>query len=156
MVETDCINLVKYDIVKSKRESNDSWVVMKNDSDKRRVVANQVNTTVNKQRILTYDELEDDYAIDYKYRERDAIIGIDSDGWSVYKLNLREVLSFMGAKEINGVFGFYPDDKILDSYPITYEGGDTEDSVNQKFITEVDITNNTAVSIIVEPKQAGF
>lgn len=154
MTEKDCEGLVKYDIVKAVDDSNETWVVVRNFSDRRSVITNKID--VNEQKTFTYDELVERFAVDYKYLDKDAIIGVDGDGWSIYKLKLREILAYMGAKEINGVFGFYPDDKLLDVYPIMYEGGDTEFSANQMYITEVDLTNKTSISLVVEPKQAGY
>lgn len=153
MNRDDCNGLMKFDIIKSNKGKDESWVVFTNDPTKERIVANDINTTDNKQKIISYDELIDRFNITYKFIEKEAIIGTDNDGWSIYKLKIKEILKFIGAKEINGVLGFQIDDPILNVYPVTYELDEDGYGVKPKYITEVDISENDHIDIFIEPKQ---
>lgn len=81
-------------------------------------------------------------------------IGIDFQGWSIYKLTLEEILQEMGAIKVrdiegNDILGFNSNDSILNSYPRTLEDDGMGYGVNEKFITSVD-RNGDNINIFLD------
>lgn len=68
-------------------------------------------------------------------------IGIDFQGWPINALTLREILHKLGFEEDSKVIYLIKGEdtnKLLDSYPITYEDDGMAYGIKPMFITETD------------------
>lgn len=72
--------------------------------------------------------------------KRENIINYDSQGWPVCKMNLKEILEELGAKEFitkrGVILGFYKTNPALSIFPKTVEDDGMGYGVNAQYITE--------------------
>lgn len=70
------------------------------------------------------------------------IIGYDFQGWPIYKITLREILTRLGAeKSYDGsVFGWDVNDPLLDMCPTVLEDDGMGYGINEKYIVDANCT----------------
>lgn len=68
--------------------------------------------------------------------EKDQI-NFDSQGWPIYKMNLREILESLGGKEIDGKIVFDSNSPLMDIYPIIVVDDGMGYGVDENYIVEV-------------------
>ena len=66
--------------------------------------------------------------------QSDDILGYDFQGWPIYKLTLREILTGLGGIVVDGKWEFNPE--IMDVYPVTLEDDGMGYGINEMFISE--------------------
>lgn len=80
------------------------------------------------------------------------IIGYDFQGWPIYKMTLKEILFSLGAKEKDNFIGFPKDCNILSIYPVRFYDDGMGYGVDEQFITEADVVDNSFISIFTDKK----
>ena len=83
-------------------------------------------------------------------------VGIDFQGWPIYRLTLRELLGQLGATlDDCGRVGFEDGDPILDLYPRVFEDDGMGYGVNEKCIITAD-HGDEYINIFVDVKDEQF
>lgn len=85
-------------------------------------------------------------------RTEEDIIGYDFQGWPIYKMTLEEILLSLGAEEKDGFIGFPKDSKNLSIYPIRLYDDGMGYGVDEQFITEADVVDNSFIYIFTDKK----
>lgn len=71
-------------------------------------------------------------------KNKEKIIGFDFQGWPIRKMTIREILSHLGAVNVDGRIGFEDCDPILDIYPITLTDDGMAYGVDPEWIVSTD------------------
>lgn len=71
-----------------------------------------------------------------KYKD---VIGTDSQGWPLYKLNLRDILIQLGANIVNGRIGFDENNCILDIYPTRLIDDGMGYGVGEQYVVDAEV-----------------
>lgn len=63
------------------------------------------------------------------------IIGVDFQGWPIYKMSYRDILDAIGFTEVDGKYQISADASVLDTCPMILDDDGMGYGVNQRYIT---------------------
>jgi hypothetical protein len=77
------------------------------------------------------------------------VINLDSQGWPVFKLSLRDILICLGLREEKGKLCIDKNDPILDQYPVVVVDDGMGYGIDENYIIEVNADINCEKPIVM-------